>query len=113
MKYALWMVLLCPLANAAPCLTSQAKDGTALIQIEQTWDDPWSNAILPLSLAFWPRSSKMPDRMANSPTALLRLQRRQSTERCITNSQIYSRTCKAISDTSGAWPRQSTPRVRL
>jgi ketosteroid isomerase-like protein len=31
------MLLLCPLANAAPCPTGQAKDGNALILIEQTW----------------------------------------------------------------------------
>ena len=40
MKYALWILLLCPLADAAPCPTGQAKDGNALIQIEQTW--AWS-----------------------------------------------------------------------
>jgi hypothetical protein len=37
MKSALWMLLLCPLAYAAPCPTGQAKDGNALVQIEQTW----------------------------------------------------------------------------
>jgi ketosteroid isomerase-like protein len=36
-KYALWIVLLCPLASASPCPTGQVKDGSALIQIEQTW----------------------------------------------------------------------------
>ena len=36
-KYALWILLLCPLAAATPCPTGQAKDGNALIQIEQTW----------------------------------------------------------------------------
>jgi Domain of unknown function (DUF4440) len=36
-KHALWMLLLCRLAVAAPCPTGQAKDGNALIQIEQTW----------------------------------------------------------------------------
>jgi len=36
-KYALWMLMLCPLAYAAPCPASQVKDGDALIQIEQTW----------------------------------------------------------------------------
>jgi ketosteroid isomerase-like protein len=30
-------VLLCPLAGASPCPTGQVKDGSALIQIEQTW----------------------------------------------------------------------------
>jgi ketosteroid isomerase-like protein len=33
----LWIVLLCPLAYAAPCPTAQTKDGNALIQAEQTW----------------------------------------------------------------------------
>ncbi len=37
MKSALWMLLLCPLAYAVPCPTGQAKDGNALVQIEQTW----------------------------------------------------------------------------
>ena len=37
MKYALWIVLLCPLAGASPCPAAQAKDGNALMQIEQTW----------------------------------------------------------------------------
>jgi len=36
-KYGLWILLLCPLAAATPCPTGQAKDGNALIQIEQTW----------------------------------------------------------------------------
>jgi len=36
MKYLLWIVL-CPLAVAGPCPPGQAKDGNALIQIEQTW----------------------------------------------------------------------------
>jgi ketosteroid isomerase-like protein len=36
-KYALWIVFLCPLAAAAPCPTGQEKDGKALIQIEQNW----------------------------------------------------------------------------
>ena len=37
MKYALWAVLLCRLAAAAPCPAGQAKDSNALIQIEQNW----------------------------------------------------------------------------
>ena len=37
MRYVWWIVLLCPLAGAATCPTGQAKDGSALIQIEQTW----------------------------------------------------------------------------
>ena len=37
MKYALWIVLLCPLAAAAPCPAGQAKDRDALIQIEKSW----------------------------------------------------------------------------
>ncbi|MGC1450248.1 MAG: nuclear transport factor 2 family protein [Candidatus Sulfotelmatobacter sp.] len=37
MKYALWMLLFCSWANAAPCPAGRAKDGNALIQIEQTW----------------------------------------------------------------------------
>jgi predicted GNAT superfamily acetyltransferase len=36
-KHTLWILLLCPLAAAAPCPADQAKDGKALIQIEQTW----------------------------------------------------------------------------
>jgi ketosteroid isomerase-like protein len=36
-KHALWVLWLCPLAAAAPCPTGQAKDGKALIQIEETW----------------------------------------------------------------------------
>ncbi len=36
-RYALWMLLLCPLAYASPCPAGQAKDGNALIQAEQTW----------------------------------------------------------------------------
>ena len=37
MKYALWLLLLCPLAFAVPCPTNQQKDGNALAQIEQSW----------------------------------------------------------------------------
>jgi ketosteroid isomerase-like protein len=37
MKSALWLLLLCPLAYAAPCETGQTKDEAALAQIEQTW----------------------------------------------------------------------------
>ena len=37
MKYVLWIVLLCPLAGASPCPTGEAKDGNALVQIEQNW----------------------------------------------------------------------------
>ncbi len=37
MKYALCVLLLCPLAVAVPCPTGQAKDGDVLIQIEQSW----------------------------------------------------------------------------
>lgn len=37
MRYVWWIVLLCPLAGAATCPTGQVKDGSALIQIEQTW----------------------------------------------------------------------------
>lgn len=37
MKYALWMLVFCPLAYAAPCPTAQEKENDTLIQIEQTW----------------------------------------------------------------------------
>ena len=37
MKYGWLMVMLCSVAYAAPCPTAQAKDGDALIQVEQTW----------------------------------------------------------------------------
>ena len=37
MKYAWWIVLLCPLAGASPCPKGQVKTGNALMQIEQTW----------------------------------------------------------------------------
>lgn len=37
MKYALWILWLCPLAGAATCPAGQVKDGSALIQIERTW----------------------------------------------------------------------------
>lgn len=37
MKHALWIMLLSRLAVATPCPASPAKDGTALIQIEQSW----------------------------------------------------------------------------
>lgn len=37
MKSALWLLLLCPWAQAAPCPTGQAKDEAALVEIEQTW----------------------------------------------------------------------------
>ena len=37
MKYALWVLLLCPWAVAAPCPKSEARDNNALIQIEQAW----------------------------------------------------------------------------
>jgi predicted GNAT superfamily acetyltransferase len=36
-KYALWVLLLCPLAIAAPCPKGEARDNDALIHIEQTW----------------------------------------------------------------------------
>jgi predicted GNAT superfamily acetyltransferase len=36
-KYALWVMLLCGLAAAAPCPAGQAKDGNALIRMEQNW----------------------------------------------------------------------------
>jgi hypothetical protein len=36
-KYALWVLLLCPWAVAAPCPPGAARDNNALIQIEQTW----------------------------------------------------------------------------
>ena len=37
MRLWIWMLLLCPLASAAPCPAGQAKDGATLVQIEQTW----------------------------------------------------------------------------
>lgn len=37
MKHLLWMLMLCPLAYAAPCPTGQAKDEAALVQMEHTW----------------------------------------------------------------------------
>lgn len=37
MKYALWVLLFCPLAVAAPCPTGTARNDNVLIQIEQTW----------------------------------------------------------------------------
>lgn len=37
MKYAMWVLLLCPVAIAAPCPSGHARDNNALIQIEQTW----------------------------------------------------------------------------
>jgi len=37
LKYALWILLLCPLTYAAPCPTDQPKNGDALVQIEQSW----------------------------------------------------------------------------
>jgi ketosteroid isomerase-like protein len=36
-KHALWLLLLCPTFCAALCPAGQAKDESALIQIEQTW----------------------------------------------------------------------------
>ncbi len=36
-KYALWIVLLCPMALAASCPSGQAKQESVLIQTEQTW----------------------------------------------------------------------------
>jgi ketosteroid isomerase-like protein len=36
-KYALWLLLLCPVAAAVTCPTNQQKDGNALVQIEQNW----------------------------------------------------------------------------
>jgi Domain of unknown function (DUF4440) len=32
-----WLLMLCPMANAAPCPAGQVKDGSALVQNEQTW----------------------------------------------------------------------------
>jgi hypothetical protein len=32
-----WLLMLGPMAYAAPCSTGQAKDGNALVQNEQTW----------------------------------------------------------------------------
>jgi ketosteroid isomerase-like protein len=37
MKRWLWMLMLCPLAYAAPCPNGQAKNEEALVKIEQTW----------------------------------------------------------------------------
>ena len=37
MKFAMWMLIFSSLAYAAPCPTSQTKDGDALVQIEQAW----------------------------------------------------------------------------
>ena len=37
MRYALWMLLLGPMALAASCPAGQAKEGSVLIQTEQTW----------------------------------------------------------------------------
>ena len=37
MKFALSMLIFSSLAYAAPCPTAQAKDGDALVQIEQAW----------------------------------------------------------------------------
>lgn len=37
MKFAIWMLILSSLAYAAPCPTTQAKNGDALVQIEQAW----------------------------------------------------------------------------
>ena len=36
-RYLIGMLLLCPLAYAVPCPTAQVKDGSALVQTEQTW----------------------------------------------------------------------------
>jgi hypothetical protein len=32
-----WLLMLCPMAYAAPCPAGQAKDGDALVQNERTW----------------------------------------------------------------------------
>jgi hypothetical protein len=32
-----WLLILCPMAYAVPCPPSQSKDGSALVQNEQTW----------------------------------------------------------------------------
>lgn len=37
MKYVWIVLLLCPIAYAAPCPTTQSKDGSALLQAEQAW----------------------------------------------------------------------------
>ena len=37
MKYLWWMLMLCPIAYAAPCPTAQTKDDSALVQNEQSW----------------------------------------------------------------------------
>lgn len=36
-KYALLTMMLCGLAHAAPCPSGQARDASALVQIEQNW----------------------------------------------------------------------------
>jgi ketosteroid isomerase-like protein len=36
-KPVLWVVMLCSMAYGAPCPTEQAKDESALVQIERTW----------------------------------------------------------------------------
>jgi hypothetical protein len=36
-KYLFWMLLLCSMAYAEPCPTAQIKDGSALVEAEQTW----------------------------------------------------------------------------
>jgi ketosteroid isomerase-like protein len=36
-KYALWLMLFCPLAFGSPCPTDQTKDEAALVQAEQKW----------------------------------------------------------------------------
>jgi hypothetical protein len=33
----IWLLMLCPVAYAAPCPADQAKDGSALVQNELTW----------------------------------------------------------------------------
>lgn len=33
----MWFLILCPMASAARCPAGQAKDGSALVQNEQTW----------------------------------------------------------------------------
>jgi ketosteroid isomerase-like protein len=37
MKRALWILLLCPVAYAAPCPVGQAKDEATLVEMEHTW----------------------------------------------------------------------------
>jgi ketosteroid isomerase-like protein len=91
-KHVFWMLLLCPLANAAPCPANQAKDRDALKQIEQSWAQALNRrdeATLECILAEEFEDADIEGKTSDRATTLARVATSHSTDHTLSDLRAY------------------------